>query len=270
MNLDQWKLENAINKELLKIEKQEKKMEQAAQKVKHVKWKAEIEQKIPEKVYSGLESAFCKGFSIVFNQGSGIIEKGFDKEDLKADYEIREYAVQRKGGRKELKQMKKSAGKSNSLNIALTTVEGIGLGALGIGMPDVVLFLGTLLKGIYETALNYGFDYESEREKMLILKMMKTALLTGEEWCESNAEVEALFGDETTVIHVSESDVNLQIQETASAFAVDMLLLKFIQGLPVVGILGGAANPVYYNKVLKYVRLKYQKRYLMNKKYFKV
>jgi hypothetical protein len=42
-----------------------------------------------------------------------------------------------------------------------------------------------------------------------------------------------------------------------------MLLLKFIQGLPVVGIVGGAANPVYYSKIMKYVQLKYRKRYLL-------
>ena len=52
----------------------------------------------------------------------------------------------------------------------------------------------------------------------------------------------------------------------ASAFAVDMLLLKFIQGLPVVGVIGGAANPVYYSKVMKYVQMKYRKRYLLKQK----
>ena len=57
-----------------------------------------------------------------------------------------------------------------------------------------------------------------------------------------------------------------QIKATASAFAVDMILLKFVQSLPVVGILGGAANPVYYRKVMNYVRLKYHKRYLLKQK----
>ena len=54
-------------------------------------------------------------------------------------------------------------------------------------------------------------------------------------------------------------------RRTAKAFAVDMLLLKFIQGLPVVGVLGGAANPVYYRRIMKYVQLKYRKRYLIKK-----
>ena len=38
--------------------------------------------------------------------------------------------------------------------------------------------------------------------------------------------------------------------------------MKFVQGIPVVGVLGGAANPVYYRKILRYVQLKYRKRYL--------
>ena len=33
-----------------------------------------------------------------------------------------------------------------------------------------------------------------------------------------------------------------------------------------VGALGGAANPVYYRRVLNYVQLKYHKRYLYQKK----
>ena len=55
-----------------------------------------------------------------------------------------------------------------------------------------------------------------------------------------------------------------QIRETASVFAMDMLLLKFIQGLPVVGLLGGAANPLYYHRILHYTQLKYKRRYLLN------
>jgi hypothetical protein len=56
-----------------------------------------------------------------------------------------------------------------------------------------------------------------------------------------------------------------QLQHTSDAFAMDMLLMKFIQGLPVVGIVGGLANPVYYQRILNYVKLKYRKRYLLTK-----
>lgn len=251
----------ALNKDLLAVEKQEKKMQRSALKAKPAAWKTELEKHIPEKVYAGLESAFCKGFGIVFDQGRAIIEKSYNKEDIQADHAIRDFAVQVKGSRKELRQMHRSARQSDLRNLAVTTVEGVGLGALGVGMPDIVLFLGTLLKGVYETALNYGFDYESRQEQIFILKMMQTALSTSEDWVTRNAEVDEMLVLET--VGIADEDFKQQLKETASAFAVDMLLLKFIQGLPVVGILGGAANPVYYSKIMKYVQLKYRKRYLL-------
>ena len=264
MALKQKRRDAAFAKELLAVEKQEQKMEQAALKAKPAAWKKELEYHIPERVYTGLESAFCKGFGVVFEQGRVIIEKGYNKEDLQADHAIRDFAVKLKGGRKELKQMHKSAKQSDLVNMAVTTVEGIGLGALGVGMPDIVLFLGTLLKGIFETALNYGFDYESRQEQLLILKMMQTALSNGESWVQRNAEVEEMLEQET--VDITDDAFKQQVKDTASAFAVDMLLLKFIQGLPVVGIIGGAANPIYYSKVMKYVQLKYRKRYLLKQK----
>ena len=45
---------------------------------------------------------------------------------------------------------------------------------------------------------------------------------------------------------ISEEDFKLQLGHTSDAFAVDMLLAKFIQGIPVVGVIGGLTNPVYY------------------------
>lgn len=261
MNNLQKKRETAIRKERLAVEKQERKLARAAQKAKPAGWKTELEQRIPEKVYFGLESAFCKGFALVFDQGRGIIEKTCKKENIQADHAVRSYAVQVKGGRKELRQMRKAARQSDFWNLAVTTVEGIGLGALGIGMPDIVLFLSTLLKGIYETALHYGFDYESPEEQLLILKMMETALSSGETWARNNEAVDNMIS--YVAVDVSRETVEKQMQATASAFAVDMLLLKFLQGLPVVGVIGGAANPVYYQKVMQYIQLKYRKRYLL-------
>lgn len=264
MTIKQWHQTTALTKELAAVAKQEDKLLRAAQKAKPLQWKKDLESKLPAHVASGLESAFCKGFSGVFRQGKTVIEKGYDKESLKADYDIRNFAVQRKGGRKELRQMHKSAKKSDFLNLAVTTAEGIGLGALGIGMPDIVLFLGTLLKGIYETALHYGYDYDTRQEQLLILKMMETALCHGEDWVRRNEEVDQMLILET--VDITQEDFRQQLEKTASVFAMDMLLLKFVQGLPLIGILGGAANPVYYRKVLQYVQLKYRKRYLLQQK----
>lgn len=249
-----------IKRELLNLQMQEKKLVESALKAKPVNWKVALEKKIPEKVYSGLESAFCKGFSLVFKQGRKLIERTYKKEELQQNHQLRDREVQTWGSRKDLKQMHKSAKRSDGLNMAATTAEGIALGVLGVGMPDIVLFLSTLLKGIYETAIHYGFEYESRQEQYLILKMMAASLKSGKAWIRANAEVDRLLAEDA--VAVAEEVLQEQMKETASSLAVDMLLLKFIQGMPVIGILGGAANPVYYRKVMQYVQMKYKKRYL--------
>ena len=251
----------AIDKDLRVVEKQETKLQKAALNAKPAPIKTALENKIPQKIYFGLESTFTKGFSLVFSQGKEIIEKTYKKETIQNNHAIRDYAVQLKGGHRELKKMHKRAKRYDSLYVVVTTAEGIALGALGIGMPDIVLFLSTLLRGIYGTVLNYGFDYESRTEQYIILKMMAASLTYGENWIAENDEVDELMM--ASDLTVTEDALNTQLRQTASVFAMDMLLIKFIQGLPIVGIIGGAANPIYYNRVVNYVQLKYRKRYLL-------
>lgn len=231
----------ALRKELEAVRKQEERLERAALRVKPAAWRMELEEKIPEKVYHGLEAAFCKGFDLVFSKGRRLIEKSYKKDSLLADYHVRDCAVQAKGGRRELRQMRRSAGRLDLLNTALTTAEGIGLGAVGIGMPDIVLFISTLLKGIYETALHYGFQYESGQEQLLILKMMQTGMSDGAQWLSLNREVDRLLLGGNG--EVAKQELQVQSRATASTFAMDMLILKFIQGIPVIGVVGGCRKP---------------------------
>lgn len=226
-------------------------------------WKKELEKRLPEKVYAGIESAFCKAFSLTFEQGRSIIEKSYNKETLSADHSIRDYAISVKGGRREIRNLSKSASRAGIINLAVTTFEGIGLGALGIGLPDIVLFISTLLKGTYETAINYGFGYESRKEQYLILKMLSVPLKTSEDWAYSDMEIDRLMQEGTG--DITDEDFTNQMKATASYFALDMLALKFIQGIPVIGLFAGAANPVYYRKISQYVNLKYQKHYYLKK-----
>lgn len=254
------KQKKILQKELLRVERQEQSLRREALRAKPPAWKAALEQKVPEKIRTGLESGFRKGFAIVFTSGRPIIEKSYRKEELKASHAVYDYAMQMKGGRKEWRQLRRDVKRADWLNLAATAAEGMGLGALGIGLPDIVLFLGMLLRGIYETALHYGFNYEDRREQLLILKMMTVALSTGEDWERRHNELDTLLKEELQEVP---EDIFLdQINQTSSVFAVELLALKFIQGLPVVGILGGAANPMYYARVLKYVRCQYEKRYL--------
>lgn len=251
----------AQNREMTAVMKQELRLWRAARRRQIPQWKQKLEQMVPKKARQGLEQAFGKGFSLIFSRGVGVIEKTYPKQELQSDYAIRDYAFRLKGGRRELKQIRRGADRVNLRNLTVTTLEGVGLGLLGIGMPDVAVFLGVLFKGIYETALSYGFSYESPADKLLILKMMEAALSSGDDWVRSNDQVDQMLRRETA--DVTPAELEEQISRTASAFSVELLLLKFIQGIPVAGALGGAGNTVYYHRIMQYVQLKYRKRYLL-------
>lgn len=254
-----------VERELKKIACEEQKLLQNAQKKNAAPaWKSGLENRIPEKALTGLRKAFSKGLQIIFEKGSPLIEKTYDKDSIEKDFQINDYAMDIKGSRKEINRIRAGVSGSNALNTVVTTLEGIGLGALGIGLPDIVIWLGVLLRGVYETALKYGFNYDSSEEKLFILKLIETAMLSGDKWIALNSEVDQFIVQRAHVVP-KEDELKGQIEKTANAFATEMLVTKFIQGLPVVGMLGGAANPVYYRRIMRYVQLKYRKRYLMEK-----
>ena len=89
-------------------------------------------------------------------------------------------------------------------------------------------------------------------------------MLTGKNWAKANREIDNAISKETLIVPDSQT-LSAQMEKTSNAFATDVMVAKFIQGLPLVGVVGGALNPIYYNRVMKYVQLKYRKRYLLKK-----
>ena len=67
-----------------------------------------------------------------------------------------------------------------------------------------------------------------------------------------------------TGLHAENLDVTLeeQIRRTSDVLSEEMLYLKFIQGAPVVGVVGGISDLVYQKKILDFVGVKYKKRFL--------
>lgn len=251
----------AARKEYQRLLRQEEKLRKAAAGQKTPEWKLALEKKIPPKACDALKRAFCRAFSHIFEKGTGIIEKSYSRTDLTDDFKIRDYAVNIKGTSRELKNMRAAVQKDGLKELAVTTAEGVGLGLFGIGLPDIVVFSGMLLRGIYKAASGYGVDYHLQRERYLILKMMEAAVSRGEAFAQCDKVVdEILTADDTTA--ADDSGFQQQMEQTAGALAMDMLLMKFIQGLPVIGVAGGMANPVFYHKIMQYVNMKFYKRYL--------
>ena len=165
--------------------------------------------------------------------------------------------------RRSLRRFSRKAGTSGQKNLLLSGVEGIGLGVLGIGLPDIPLFTGMVLKSIYELALHYGFSYETEEDRYFILLLIRGALSYGKQLSEIQEETDRFLSLETLP---DGYDREREIRKTAQALSGELLYMKFLQGIPLVGAAGGIYDAVYLKRILAYGRLKYQKRFLLKHK----
>ena len=121
-------MHHTIKKQLEKIEKQEKKYLQPKQeKGIHKKTKevsAILEQKIPLKLREAIENAFYKGFLLLFEKGTTVIEKTYDKEKILWEHQFQEHRFIETGKRKQFKKLEKNAKHGNYINLATTATEG--------------------------------------------------------------------------------------------------------------------------------------------------
>lgn len=221
-----------------------------------------LEQYVPEKLQNTLNVAFEKAFTLIFDKGAGVIEKTYKKEELERIYKINAYAMSLKEDKKSLRTFSRLSGSTGVTNLLLSGAEGVGLGILGIGLPDIPLFTAMMLKSVYQTALTYGFDYESEEERYFILKLIETSLLTGNYAKEADMEVNYFIQYSTLPKNYDRKE---QIRKTAQVLSNELLYMKFLQGIPVVGAIGGAYDAVYLKRIIQYANLKYRKRFLSGK-----
>jgi hypothetical protein len=219
-----------------------------------------IDEKIPAKLKDTLNEAFYKGFKFVFEKGDPLIEKTYNKTRLQLEYDLNNYALDKILNNKALKNLDKTSKLCTIKNSSISVVEGTLLGVLGIGLADIPLFIAVIIKTIYEIALSYGFDYNIEQEKYYILVLICTALTKGEKKAQYNTKLSQY--ENTPNIEI---DLEEQIKATATILSETLLTSKFIQGLPIVGIVGGIVNYSIISKVSKISTLKYKKRYLIKK-----
>ena len=223
---------------------------------------------VPRKLSGTLDAAFSKGFALIFEKGTGVIEKTYNKEKRQAEFSINTYASEVKGDKQSVKQFTKRAKAAKATNLLVSSVEGIGLGFVGAGIPDIPLFVAMVLKSVYEVALSYGYEYESEGEKVFILKVIEVAMYDSDEFIYHNEELNRLIdeivedGDNLDNYKV---DKELQIDLTAKALSKEMLYTKFLQGQFIIGIAGGIFDPIYINRISNFAVLKYRRRFLRSK-----
>jgi len=197
-----------------------------------------------------------------------------------------------------MKAFSREAGKNKVRNLAAAGAGGIGLGALGIGLPDIPLFTGMVLKSIYETAISYGFSYDTAEEQCYILKLISTALSRGDAAESGNRSLDAMGRLIRTGTPLSETALSgtplsgtplsgtfsgqdglaalpggpeshdtaslctSLMQQASHALSSELLYMKFLQGIPIAGIIGGMYDAVYLKRIADYADMKYKRRFL--------
>ncbi|MBQ8800290.1 MAG: EcsC family protein [Lachnospiraceae bacterium] len=254
---------SALDTEWMQFQKKEKKFLDSRVEKKDTFLNKKLEEKVPPKLQGTLDTAFAKAFGMIFEKGTGIIEKTYKKEELQKSFKINEYADEIWQTRGSLKVFEKKAESAGRLNMLVSGATGIGMGAFGAGLPDIALFVGFILRSVYEIALDYGFEYESEAERCFILMIIEGAVSYGTDLCRIDERINAYIGRNELPTGYSEKQ---QIERTAAGLSKELLYMKFLQGIPIVGVVGGAYDVVYLKKITEYANLKYKKRFLLKKK----
>lgn len=223
-----------------------------------------IRKKIPEKTYLTLESAFEKAFRLIFNKGGGIIEKTSQLEKIRLQSEEFEESMHRMVHEGTIKAIDNLAASSAQNSKLIGTADGSILGIAGMGLPDIPIFLGILLKTCYGIAAGYGFDYRDPKEKKFTISVLKMAFSTGEAKAEYSRQCDELARAMVVGEAVDWEVTDEEIKEVSSILATDMLVAKFIQGFTLVGVVGGIFNYRLVHKINVSANLKYKKRFLLN------
>ena len=224
--------------------------------------KRSLRDKIPQKTYDALEKAFEKGFKLIFEKGGGVIESTGSLEKAREEGERLNESLERMIHPDTLKAVDKAAGSRVASSKFAGTADGTVLGVFGMGMPDIPIFLGLLLKSCYEIAAAYGFDYRDPRERKYTIAVMKTAFSREEDRVTASRECDDLAGIMERGEEFEREITDDDMKDIAEVLATEMLVAKFLQGFTFFGVVGGAFNYNMMSKISKAARLKYKKRFL--------
>lgn len=223
-----------------------------------------INKKLPFDVKEKFNEAFRKGFSYVFDKGVKHIEKTYNKEKLLNGYlkDTELFNIENK--KRNLLAVEKKVRKKGLLNKGISTIEGAAVGFMGIitALADVPIFISVIIKQLNETALHYGFNYNTDKERVYMLKIIAMSIAEKEAKIYLSKEIDKI-GYSLDTNHSIEVYLEESIRETSSNLSEFMTTAILLQSIPVAGfIFGGLNNYQFINHITKAANLKYKKRYL--------
>lgn len=239
---------------------------------------AKVEEKVPAKLRQGIYTAFEKSFRLIFEKGTVLIEKTYQRKKLLHRHKFLRYSLRHKPSGANFRALKRHGAAGQNLAAGLAALEGSALGLAGWGLPDIPLFTSMILRGIYRVSLSYGYNYDTLPEKYYLLLLIAGALSKGEAYKIYSQEIDILGSrlnqqdQPTTPVsdlpasfaeEITAGKLDQQIKDTSALLADEMLAAKFIQGTFIIGAVGGITNFATYRKILGFAKLKLEKRFLI-------
>ena len=138
------------------------------------------------------KKSLFSSFRLIFAKGDFLIGKTINWEKIEKEFSQGEETLQKRPTRRSLNKLEQKIGSRGNFAAAMTGAEGVLLGLVGVGLPDIPLFLAVLFRGIYETAAGYGFSVNQTAEKVYALRLICGAMAKGKDKQIKQEEIEAL------------------------------------------------------------------------------
>lgn len=254
----------AIKKELEKTKQKEKKFIYRCVSNEGSVLQEKVNGIIPKKIKSKLDGAFRKAFSLIFSKGKKIIKKTYSEEKMQERYDEDRRFAKAAGTGLSIRSFEGTSRRRGMLDGLIIAGIGAGLGFLGRGIISIPMFVSCTFRNIFETAECYGFDSNDPEEQFLMMVMMEAALSTGEDAEEADDVTEEVIDMiDNSGLLISDELIEEQIEKVAGVLSDQILYLKALQIIPILGGIIGLTDVHFYNKVHKYIDLKYRKRFLL-------
>ena len=216
------------------------------------------QQKIPVAATKAVEDYFEKCFEYIFEHGTSVIVKSFNRNSLGVKHINANKNLTKEFNKKNLDQLNRLSATCSNFNICFSSANGAVMGALGMGLPDIPLVVALILKNIYEIAVSYGFPYNNPKEKLYILYIISCSVCPADQRPELFAKTDKI----AKIDEITDQDLTTAISLCSSLLSQAILMPKVIQGLPIVGVVGGVTNFKLLSDISEVATVKYKKRYL--------
>lgn len=253
---------SVYDKELARLKRAELRFVRRQQMKEPTKLDLMLQEKVPAKLESTLDAGFAKAFNLIFSKGTALIEKSISAGKLIEEFESDMAVLEERGKRRDVRKFKRRASVTGATHTLFSAVTGVALGLAGAWVPDIVLFLSLVLRSLYKIAMKYGYDYTSEDEKKFMLRIIEASVMQGDEIVEANRKINRIIEEGPGA---DDSTLEERINAAAVALSHALLYMKFLQNFPIVGVIGGASDYVYMEKINDYALLKYQLKFLTDR-----